>query len=250
MHTYSTASVCVQHATLGMWSKQTQLWSHCWATSLRQRTCATSRSTSSATVHCGLTTACVQWRPAASASVMTQRCRQHGRRMRRQAAKAAVRFQLSFMAATLSHVHVVVRACQVLSTKCTAAPYRNTSCICKACMLVNYCNRCALQFGLLCAVTAAEEESAVNRSIDAQHEEQLRSLRGWKGLDNPWLPAGDADIDFSYINLLANPERYTGYMVSSCPPGMMFAAVMVVPASAAAPAMCAAKIASVCGVGT
>eukprot|EP00892_Ulva_mutabilis_P007243 jgi/Ulvmu1/4891/UM020_0177.1 len=55
------------------------------------------------------------------------------------------------------------------------------------------------------------EESAVNRSISDSTEAQLTSLSSWRGLDNPWLPEADGDVEYSYINLLVNPERYTGY---------------------------------------
>lgn len=63
------------------------------------------------------------------------------------------------------------------------------------------------------AVNKAEEESAVNRTLAADTAEQLLALQGWKGLDNPWLPEADANVEYSYINLLVNPERYTGYAV-------------------------------------
>ena len=66
-----------------------------------------------------------------------------------------------------------------------------------------------------CAVSAAEQESAVDRTLSSAAEAQLLAAQGWRGLDNPWLPEADADVDFSYINLLVNPERYTGYTVRS-----------------------------------
>jgi Endoplasmic Reticulum Oxidoreductin 1 (ERO1) len=63
----------------------------------------------------------------------------------------------------------------------------------------------------------ATEESAVDRSLSVQDERALQALPGWKGLNNPWLPETDANVEFSYINLQVNPERYTGYTVrSSC----------------------------------
>lgn len=43
--------------------------------------------------------------------------------------------------------------------------------------------------------------------------DQLLSIPGWRGVNNPWMPGNDTVQDFSYINLLANPERYTGYQV-------------------------------------
>lgn len=42
---------------------------------------------------------------------------------------------------------------------------------------------------------------------------QLQGIPGWRGMNNPWMPEDDADVEFSYINLLENPERYTGYKV-------------------------------------
>lgn len=44
-------------------------------------------------------------------------------------------------------------------------------------------------------------------------QQQLLSIRGWRGFNNPWMPEADKDVDYSYINLLDNPERYTGYKV-------------------------------------
>ncbi|KAK9810482.1 hypothetical protein WJX72_011392 [[Myrmecia] bisecta] len=57
----------------------------------------------------------------------------------------------------------------------------------------------------------AEAESVVNRTLDPHTREQLIAIPGWRGLNNPWMPEDDKDLDFSYINLLQNPERYTGY---------------------------------------
>lgn len=66
------------------------------------------------------------------------------------------------------------------------------------------------------AVEQAEGEAAVDRTLVSGAAERLLALQGWKGLDNPWLPELDADVEFSYINLLVNPERYTGYTVRPC----------------------------------
>jgi len=60
------------------------------------------------------------------------------------------------------------------------------------------------------AVDKANEESAVNRTISDSTEAQLTALSSWRGLDNPWLPDAEGDVDYLYINLLVNPERYTG----------------------------------------
>lgn len=59
----------------------------------------------------------------------------------------------------------------------------------------------------------ANKESTVNRTIGGPAEAQLTALSSWKGLDNPWLPEAEKDVDYLYINLLVNPERYTGYTV-------------------------------------
>lgn len=37
--------------------------------------------------------------------------------------------------------------------------------------------------------------------------------QGWRGINNPWMAGGDDEEDYLYINLLTNPERYTGYKV-------------------------------------
>ncbi len=59
-----------------------------------------------------------------------------------------------------------------------------------------------------------ESESAVNRELDPTTRQQLGQVPGWRGLNNPWLPDDDDQaVDFSYVNLLENPERYTGYKV-------------------------------------
>jgi hypothetical protein len=66
---------------------------------------------------------------------------------------------------------------------------------------------------LLAAVDHVKEESAVNRTLSQTAQAQILTLPGWKGLDNPWLPEADKNVEYSYINLLVNTERYTGYAV-------------------------------------
>ena len=44
-------------------------------------------------------------------------------------------------------------------------------------------------------------------------KEQLLNIPGWRGFNNPWMAEDDQDVDFSYINLVDNQERYTGYKV-------------------------------------
>lgn len=57
-------------------------------------------------------------------------------------------------------------------------------------------------------------ESAVNREMDPAVKQQLiKHSKGWRGINNPWMADGDDDEEFQYINLVVNPERYTGYKV-------------------------------------
>ena len=66
------------------------------------------------------------------------------------------------------------------------------------------------------AESKAEEDATVNVSLSESTSRQLLSLPGWKGMDNPWLPDTQHDNEqYSYVNLLLNPERYTGYRVRS-----------------------------------
>ena len=58
-----------------------------------------------------------------------------------------------------------------------------------------------------------ELESAVRRTVGAGTQERLLNIPSWRGFHNPWMAEDDQDIEFSYINLVDNPERYTGYKV-------------------------------------
>lgn len=63
---------------------------------------------------------------------------------------------------------------------------------------------------------ALEMEGHVNRDIDAAIKQQLiKHGKGWRGINNPWMAEGDYGEEFQYINLVVNPERYTGYKVGS-----------------------------------
>ena len=64
-----------------------------------------------------------------------------------------------------------------------------------------------------CFAAAIEREFAVDRTMDAAVKQRLVSLPGWRGFDNPWMPEDDTEVDYSYINLAVNPERFTGYKV-------------------------------------
>lgn len=54
-------------------------------------------------------------------------------------------------------------------------------------------------------------ESNVDRTLAPHVKASLLSVRDWRGYRNPWMPEGDEKVEFSYINLLRNSERYTGY---------------------------------------
>lgn len=53
----------------------------------------------------------------------------------------------------------------------------------------------------------------MERKVDPKVKTQLQGIPGWRGINNPWMPEDDQDLDFAYINLLENVERYTGYKV-------------------------------------
>ena len=62
------------------------------------------------------------------------------------------------------------------------------------------------------AALAADPD--VDRWVDAPTRARLVSVRGWKGIDNPWMAGGDGgggDREYTYIDLTKNPERFTGY---------------------------------------
>lgn len=49
-------------------------------------------------------------------------------------------------------------------------------------------------------------EGAVDRTVDA------KAFQGWTDSDNPWTADDETESnDMTYVNLLLNPERYTGY---------------------------------------
>ncbi|XP_027064166.1 endoplasmic reticulum oxidoreductin-1 isoform X2 [Coffea arabica] len=49
-------------------------------------------------------------------------------------------------------------------------------------------------------------EAAVDRTLDS------KAFRGWMEVDNPWTNDDETDnSEMTYVNLLLNPERYTGY---------------------------------------
>ncbi|PSC73520.1 endoplasmic reticulum oxidoreductin-1-like [Micractinium conductrix] len=58
---------------------------------------------------------------------------------------------------------------------------------------------------------SVQHESAVDRTLSPHMRASLLSVRDWRGYKNPWMPEGDDKVDFAYINLLRNSEKYTGY---------------------------------------
>lgn len=60
----------------------------------------------------------------------------------------------------------------------------------------------------------AEREGQVDQRLDPQVKQQLLlHSKGWRGFNNPWMAEGEESEEYLYINLLTNPERYTGYKV-------------------------------------
>lgn len=57
---------------------------------------------------------------------------------------------------------------------------------------------------------SVQHESDIDRTIQPSIKAKLTSVRDWKGYKNPWMP-DDTGVEYSYINLMRNAERYTGY---------------------------------------
>lgn len=55
-----------------------------------------------------------------------------------------------------------------------------------------------------------QRESNIDRTILPSMKAKLMSVHDWKGYRNPWMP-DENGVEYSYINLLRNGERYTGY---------------------------------------
>ncbi|KXZ51941.1 hypothetical protein GPECTOR_11g66 [Gonium pectorale] len=72
---------------------------------------------------------------------------------------------------------------------------------------------------------AAQLDSRVNSTVDPDTAVRLLNLKargrgawrwrwgvGWRGFNNPWMAEGEGSSEeYLYVNLLINPERYTGY---------------------------------------
>lgn len=61
------------------------------------------------------------------------------------------------------------------------------------------------------ACDSVQHESEVDRTLAPHVKASLLSVRDWRGYKNPWMPEGDDKVEYAYINLLRNSERYTGY---------------------------------------
>ncbi|KAK9805755.1 hypothetical protein WJX73_005872 [Symbiochloris irregularis] len=61
-----------------------------------------------------------------------------------------------------------------------------------------------------CGAQLLDQEAEVEE-VEGLVREQLLAIPGWRGVNNPWMPGNDTVQDFSYVNLLENPERFTGY---------------------------------------
>uniref|UniRef100_A0A1D1ZRV9 Endoplasmic oxidoreductin-1 n=2 Tax=Auxenochlorella protothecoides TaxID=3075 RepID=A0A1D1ZRV9_AUXPR len=62
------------------------------------------------------------------------------------------------------------------------------------------------------ACAAAAQESALDRTLQPDIRRALLAVPDWRGYRNPWMPeADDAGVEYAYINLQRNPERFTGY---------------------------------------
>ncbi|KAJ6724271.1 ENDOPLASMIC RETICULUM OXIDOREDUCTIN-2 [Salix viminalis] len=60
------------------------------------------------------------------------------------------------------------------------------------------------------ACQEGKPDNAVDRTLDS------RAFKGWIEADNPWTNDDETDNgEMTYVNLLLNPERYTGYVGSS-----------------------------------
>ena len=60
-----------------------------------------------------------------------------------------------------------------------------------------------------------KKESELDKTIQPSMRTRLTNIADWRGYKNPWMPNDNdpngAPVEFSYINLLRNAERYTGY---------------------------------------
>lgn len=65
-----------------------------------------------------------------------------------------------------------------------------------------------------CAADTEPAAAAASvRRVDRGTQQRLLNIRGWRGFNNPWVPVDETDVEYAYINLQQNVERYTGYTV-------------------------------------
>ncbi len=74
----------------------------------------------------------------------------------------------------------------------------------------------------------AVTESAVDRHVEAGVRARLQSIPDWRGLNNPWMPNDEEDVQYSYINLQQNPERFTGYQARASPGSVLACSAVLV----------------------
>lgn len=72
---------------------------------------------------------------------------------------------------------------------------------------------CVACYSCLGTKNSGEGEFVVDRALEPEIERKLLNLPGWRGFNNPWMSEDESEKDYSYINLLKNIERYTGYKV-------------------------------------
>lgn len=69
----------------------------------------------------------------------------------------------------------------------------------------------------LCSKDSGDRSGAaqVNRTMEPGMSSVLESGPGWQAISNPWFgeeaPEIDREEDYFYVNLLTNPEQFTGY---------------------------------------
>ncbi len=74
----------------------------------------------------------------------------------------------------------------------------------------------------------AVTESAVDRHVEAGVRARLQSIPDWRGLNNPWMPNDEEDVQYSYINLQQNPERFTGYQARASLDSVLACSVILI----------------------
>lgn len=103
----------------------------------------------------------------------------------------------------------IASACPQTESNCTEFARLHLVCV----QWVMFCMSASTKDKPCTGTTSLEDESAVDRHVEPGMKQQLQGIKGWRGLNNPWMPEEDQELEFSYINLLENVERYTGYKV-------------------------------------